>query len=225
MSEGDFTSLASEASAVSKRELNMQRRRERISRSAARIIVEEGLDNLTLAKVAEMADLTVPTIHNLFGKKRDIYTYIATQAVEGLMHHIEAFVSASSFEDLETGVNNIIEEIRAKEDEFKAGFLLGERSKLLGRDGAPYKQSLITATDKFVLFVKNGDLAGKIDPEQMAKMVADRARVERTDWMHGRISLDEFKHGTLFGFYVVLLSDATTKFRKTLHTRIASLGK
>lgn len=225
MTDSDFAPLESDAPTPSKRELNMRRRRERMSLSAAQIIVDEGIDNLTLSKVAAMSDLTVPTIHNLFGKKRDIYTYLAKQVSDWMVNHVNVLNSAKTFDDMESGINLLVETVQIREVEFKAGLLAGERYSRPGMVEVPYNMASTMTATKFASLFKSGVLVGKIAPECMAKLVNDQVRIQRIDWMRGAISLDKFTHEIFLAFYVVLLADATPKFRKKLHARIASIGK
>lgn len=81
---------------TSKREANMERRRERILSSAAEIIVEDGIDSVTLKKIAERAELTIPTIHNLIGKKDEIFA----QLLAGMTHPFERMFEDVEFTDL-----------------------------------------------------------------------------------------------------------------------------
>jgi len=51
---------------------NMNKRRAQILERASNIIATKGLEGFTLGVLATEASVTVPTIHNLIGKKSDI---------------------------------------------------------------------------------------------------------------------------------------------------------
>ena len=57
----------------STRQANKILRRNRILNIAKHLIASEGLEAFTLSQLADKAGVSVPTIHNLFGKKSDIY--------------------------------------------------------------------------------------------------------------------------------------------------------
>ena len=51
------------------RQANKKLRRERIFDIAKQLIAANGLDDFTIAELAQKSGVTTPTIHNLFGKK------------------------------------------------------------------------------------------------------------------------------------------------------------
>ena len=54
---------------MSKRTLQMKRRRDRILDAARELISDQGYEHLTMRTLAEASGVTVPTIYNLIGNK------------------------------------------------------------------------------------------------------------------------------------------------------------
>lgn len=76
------------------RTANMNKRRQSILKCAGEIIASEGIGALTMSRLAEGAGVTIPTVHNLFGKKHDIYEHLVIemiQKVEQALDHPRGF--------------------------------------------------------------------------------------------------------------------------------------
>ncbi|MEC8429374.1 MAG: helix-turn-helix domain-containing protein, partial [Pseudomonadota bacterium] len=57
----------------STRQANKELRKQRILNEARELIAQQGFEAFTLSELAQKAEVSVPTIHNLFGKKYDIF--------------------------------------------------------------------------------------------------------------------------------------------------------
>ena len=202
------------------RAANMQKRRDQILFCAATIIVNEGVDALKLSRVADMASVTVPTIHNLYGKKQDILNRLTDQVTQWMFEHIEVNANDRMLEGLEAGIERLVKRFSENELYFKAGYLVGERDGLFSRNGKPYLRASKTAIAKFTQLISNGDLRGDIKPLCMAKFVNDSFRVLRSDWIKGHLSIEQFRYQFLWSVYVSLLADATAPFREKLLQRL-----
>ena len=63
------------------RQANKELRRQRILDVARELIAREGFDDFTLSELAARSGVSVPTIHNLFGRKYDIFRELCTEMV------------------------------------------------------------------------------------------------------------------------------------------------
>lgn len=205
------------------RELNMLKRKEDILTCAAQIIVDKGVDALKLATVAKMANVTVPTIHNLYGKKQDIYNTLVEQVTNWMFEHVEENSSDRLLDQMVEGVDRLVSRLKKDELFFKAGYLVGERAGYFSRNGQPYKQASKVSIGKYEALIENGDLLGSINTSCLAKFVNDSYRILRADWMRGHLSLGEFKYQLLWSLYASLMSDASPAFKGELQKRIARL--
>lgn len=207
------------------RAVNKQRRRDRILVSAATIIVQEGFEALTLAKVAEMADVTVPTIHNLFGRKQDIYNTLTDLVMRWTFDTIDVTTGGSMLDDMEAGLERYIVQLREEELFFKAGYLIGERIGYYSKDGNPCRSASDVSIQAYTRMIADSELKGDLNPRLLAKFVRDNFRSLRCDWMNGLLTTDELRTRLLWSTYVSLMADATPKFRKELQARLTALDE
>ena len=208
---------------LSRREQNVQKRREDILKCAAEIIVKEGVDALTLSKVAKMASVTVPTVHNLYGKKQDIYERLAERVSRSLYEHVAENSTDRLLDQIEAGLERLLVRLKNNELFFKAGFLVSERIGRVGGDGGPYKKARKHSLKKYAAFIENGDLEGLISPMFVTKYLNDSFRILCSDWVRGELPFDEFGRQLKWALYVSLLADATPSFREILKERLRGL--
>ena len=64
---------------------NKERRKARILSEARNLIAEEGFDALTISELAVRSEVTIPTVHNLLGKKNDIVLAVFRGLVDNMM--------------------------------------------------------------------------------------------------------------------------------------------
>ena len=64
---------------------NKHKRRDHIVACAGKIIAEDGLEAFTIARLAEQADVTIPTVHNLLGKRADILDTLVDKTMSEVM--------------------------------------------------------------------------------------------------------------------------------------------
>lgn len=212
-----------EEPALSTRATNKQRRRDRILLATATIVCHSGVDSVRLATVAEMAKVTVPTIHNLFGKKQDVFNKLIEQVVEWMIEISEVNAKAATLDEIERGVENLFTKLKQNELQFKAGYMIGERFGHFGLNDPPYRHASATAVQKYQHFVDAGDLNGNLTALCLAEFVNNQYRLLRSDWVRGELTTAEFKKQFLWSFYVILMADAGEKLRKNLLKRLSKL--
>jgi AcrR family transcriptional regulator len=66
---------------MTRRNLNMTARRERILAAARAIVAREGFDALTTRRLADEAGVTAPTLYNLIGSKDEIISELVRRGV------------------------------------------------------------------------------------------------------------------------------------------------
>jgi len=208
------------------RTANMKKRRAQILACAGDIIAQDGFDSLTLSKLATKAQVTVPTIHNLIGKKEQIYELLVDQMVVSIEDALSAQDVSDPITSAETFINQLIALFRENESLYKAAFVAGERISFFNQitSNGIYMRSLKLAKQICFDGVKNGYLEGNIDGEQMAWQIFACQRIARYDWMNGYIDLDTYRTNVLTGMYISYGMDATPKFKKRLIEKIQKLN-
>lgn len=200
------------------RQANKERRKETILATARTLIADEGFDALTISKLAARSGVTIPTVHNLFGKKRDIVLALFRE----LVSRIDAALAEPKLVDpiaaSETFIDNLLALYGSDESFYRAAFLGGERLGLFEHemsDGV-FKKSIGVAERLCERALENGYLRGSLDSRALSNQIFGAQRLARQDWVSGYIDLQEFRRQALVGMLITFAADATP----TLHTRI-----
>jgi AcrR family transcriptional regulator len=204
------------------RTANKLRRKERILACAGQIIAAQGYDALTLSHLARQAGVTIPTIHNLVGKKSEIFKNL----VDEVISRIDEVLARQSETDPILAVQVFTEELislYAKDEAlYKAAFVAGEREKLFEQQSP---NGIFMRSVKLALQVcqdakDNGYLNGDIDTRILAEQLFGSQRLARHDWMHSYIDLQTYKNRILIGMFTVLSADANPAFKARLTSQI-----
>ncbi len=207
------------------RTANKHKRREHILICAGEMIAEEGLDALTLARLAERAGVTVPTIHNLIGKKSDIYETLVEESMSRALEVGLKIDRTDPITAVETLADNLLGLLATNEQYFKGAFIAGERIKYFGQDEISgiipraIKLSRLICAEA----VKAGQLEGRIDTDLLGDRWFASNRLARQDWMNGYITLDAYRSQLVTGMFVTLCADAAPAFKDRLLAKIEAL--
>ena len=171
------------------RQENKARRMERILSEARNLIAEEGFDALTISEVAARSQVTIPTVHNLFGKKNDLVLAI----FRGLVDNVEAVLSGPELADpiaaSEAFIDRIVALYRSDEVFYRAAFMGGERLGLFEHEtsGGVFAKSVAVAEGLCARALAEGYLAGSYSPNAArptAFQCAAPATTGLGQWLH-----------------------------------------
>ena len=202
------------------RTANKLRRKERILDCARQIIATQGFDALTLSQLAQDAEVTIPTIHNLLGKKSQVIEHLVGDVVS----RIGRVLSHQGGDDPILAVQVFTEELISlyAQDEvlYKAAFVAGERAKLFEHHSPQgiFMRSMRLATQVCENGKVAGYLKGEIETHILAEQLFGCQRLARHDWMNNYIGLNEYRSRVLSGMFIILAADATPEFRERLMT-------
>jgi len=112
------------------RTANKLRRKERILACAGQIIATRGYDALTLSQLAREAGVTIPTIHNLLGKKSEIFRNLVDEVISRIGEVLARQSEADPILAVQVFTEELISLYAKDEVLYKAAFLAGERDKL-----------------------------------------------------------------------------------------------
>jgi len=208
------------------RTANMNKRRELILSCAGSIIAKEGIEALTLPKLATEAAVTIPTIHNLFGKKSDIFQKLVEEMVARIGQALSSQDVSEPITAAVTFIDNLLALYSSNEDLYKAAFVAGERNKLFEHElpTGIFAKSLQLTTQVCRHAQDNGFLEGNIKTEYLAKELFGCQRLARYDWINGYINLTTYRKQVLVGMYIIFAADATPNYRKKLLAQIEKLS-
>ena len=209
------------------RTANMIKRREHILSCAGELIAKVGYDEFTLGQLAEAANVTVPTIHNLIGKKSQIFERLVADMVERIKNVLSELEQDDPILAVETFIDNLLDLYCTDENLYKAAFVAGERAHLFEHElpSGIYARSLEIVMDVCNRAVEQGYLQGEIDIKQLSRQLFACQRMARQDWMHGYIDLDTYRKHVLSGMFITLAADATPDYHQRLLNKIEELNQ
>ncbi len=208
------------------RQANKELRRQKILGTARELIASQGFDAFTISELAEKSGVSIPTVHNLFGKKNDIVLAL----FRDLVGRIDEVLAAPEFMDpiasTEAFIDSLLALYSGDEAFYRAAFLGGERLGLFEHEMSDgiFKKSLGVAERLCRSARDNGYLEGRINAEHLAEQLFNTQRMARQDWVSGYIGLERYRKQVLVGMLITYAADATPEFHKSLCKKIAKLS-
>jgi AcrR family transcriptional regulator len=211
----------------SARQANKERRRQKILGVARDIIASQGFDAFTVSELASRSGVTIPTVHNLFGKKNDIVLELFRELVSRIDQVLAQPDLVDPIAALETFIDDLLALYSADEAFYRAAFLGGERLGLFEHEMSDgiFKKSLKVAERLCAQAYENGHLKGRLDRRWMAEQLFNTQRIARQDWVSGYIGLERYRQQALIGMLMTYAADATPEFHRRICKKIDSLVK
>ena len=208
------------------RTANKIRRKERILSCAKQIIATQGYDALTLAQLASDAEVTIPTIHNLLGKKSQIIEHLVGDVVSRIGQVLSRQIGDDPIPVIQLFTDELISLYAADEALYKAAFVAGDRAKLFEHQTPQgiFMRSIGLAVQVCANAKTKGYLLGEIETDILAEQLFGSQRLARQDWMNNYIDLKTYKSRVLSGMFTVLAADASPEFRERLISEIGTLS-
>lgn len=207
------------------RTANKIRRKERILSCARDIISTEGFDALTLSKLAAQAGVTIPTIHNLLGRKSQIIEHLVGDVIEQIEQVIASQRVENPINTIHLFTDKLISLYSKDEALYKAAFLAGERLSLFEHNSPKgiFMRSLALAVQLCENAKREGLLEGNIETQILADQIFGSQRLARHDWMNNYITLKDYKHRVLTRMFTILCADAAPEFKARLLAELKAL--
>jgi len=204
---------------------NKHKRRDHIVACAGKIIAEDGLEAFTIARLAEQADVTIPTVHNLLGKRADILDTLVDETMSEVMAAATGFDPSNTIAAVEDFINGLTSLLATNESLYRAAFIAGEWTNYFEHRSTT--GIVAQARNQARLICQNavaqGKLEGRINEEQIATRLFSSQRLARLDWMHGYIDLETYRIQVLTGMLITLCADAAPDFKEELLAKISAL--
>lgn len=215
-------------SADTLRARNMRKRRARLLAEARRLLARGGFEALNLRELARLADVTVPTIYNLIGKKEDLLLALGA----GVLTELESRIAPAREADPLTLAAAVVVEttgLFAEEEDFhRAAFLAVEWLD----QGGQHHEEVARIYDWVGELISAGIgacraaqlLRGRIAPAMLSDLVMRNFRMSCRGWAFGHYGIDEFRRMALSDLYIALAADAVETFQVQLLHKIAELA-
>jgi AcrR family transcriptional regulator len=203
------------------RESNKAKRRDEILAAAGRIIAAEGIDALSMRKLASAAEVSVATVYNLLGGKDDVLFALVETGMDRMDEALARIplddplaraqavvtVSAEYFADNADVFRPVCLAHRRRETE-------NTRARALAERAADMQRVALHAA------ASAGLLLDELDLDTLGAEIFSGWDVAATQWALGRVSAAGFKARALYSLYICLLAVATPATRAVLLDRL-----
>lgn len=207
------------------RQANKKLRRQRILDIAKNLIASQGFEAFTLSQLAKEAGVSTPTIHNLFGKRDDIFQELVSQMVNTISLALSNPDMSDPIEGAEVFTDNLLRLYKQDEAFYRSAFMAADRTGLFdpALPSGIFNQSLQIAQRLCTQALEDGFLQGNIETAKLAQQLFACQRLARQDWVNGYIDLDRYRQQVLTGICITYAADATPDFHHRLCQKIQAL--
>jgi len=135
------------------RQANKERRRQRILEQARELIANQGYEAFTISELASRSQVSIPTIHNLFGKKHDIVRELCAELVTRIDQVMAQPELVDPVASAEVFIDSLLALYRQDEAFYRAAFVAAERTGLFEREMSTgiFKKSLQIAAGAYMM--------------------------------------------------------------------------
>lgn len=209
------------------RSLNMEKRRERILAEARQMLADGGFDALNLRDLAEVSEITVPTIYNLIGNKAEVLKALVMGAFADFEASMEEKLPCPTEERPALMMSTLVELMGGNEDAYRATALATERLEAESDEHGDYGFKRVPlrqyAGTLCADALEDGLLRGEIDSSVLVEQMIGNHQIAFRDWAHRVIPLEGLRKQSLRGFYLALAADAVDDYRARLVTELEKL--
>ena len=182
------------------RQANKKLRRGRILDVAKHLIASNGLEAFTLSQLAAEAGVSIPTIHNLFGKKGDIVSELVAELITSISAIMAKPVFGDPVESATFYVDSMVNLYEGNEDFYRAAYMAADQVGLFDDRESP--EGFVQQSQKIgrlccTAALEDGFLLGNIDIQTLLRQLYDCHRIGRQDWVGGHIDLNEYRNRVL----------------------------
>jgi AcrR family transcriptional regulator len=204
---------------LSKRALQMNRRRERILAAARQLISKQGYESLTMRALAQASGVTVPTIYNLIGNKDAV---LGAAIRDGSMRFFgEVRPGASPIAILEKNVAELLLQPAYYRPLLRV-LLHGTASDAMAEIDAQYLRHL---RDALEVMSERGELEPWVDCAILAERLLSSLYGAASEWATGLLDDESLPVVASYDANIALAGVATEKSRRRFQNRARRLQK
>lgn len=205
---------------MSLREKNKQARRERILDAAARLLVREGAEGLTMRELASAAGVAEMTPYNLFGSKAEIVATLFENEIERIVARSFSEMPSDPVERLFVSAEILADTWTEESGLFRE---LVRAAREAGADPARYAggpTSLLEAGLNDA--VAAGRLTDDLPPPDLARYIFFANQGAYEAWAEGVLDDHALRRDLVVGLGISLLAVATEPTRRRVLARMAA---
>ncbi len=197
------------------REDNTERRRQQILTATRELIARDGVDSWSMRKVAEAADVSVPTLYNLFGSKDEIRAAMCG----GFFTDLDRVVADDAalrgpVERVLALIDKSVDHVLDREPTTRPALLAQER----GRGGARRTGPMAIERQRAAMqaAMDDGLLRAELSAQLLATQSYEGFHRAAIAWARGTLDPDEFRATALYSACVCMLAVASEEARPGL---------
>ena len=204
---------------MSKRTLQMNRRRNRILDAARQVISDQGYQHLTMRTLAQASGVTVPTIYNLIGNKDAV---LAATIHDGALRFFEnARQNANPVSILEKNVAELLRQPAYYRPLLRV-LLNGGASEAMAEIDALYLRHL---QDTLRALADRGEIEPWVDCAILAERMLSNLYGAASEWATGVLSDEALPVAASYDANIALAGVATEKSKPRFQNRVRRLQK
>lgn len=197
------------------REDNIERRRQQILTATRELIARDGVDGWSMRKVANAANVSVPTLYNLFGSKAEIQAAM----VGGFFEELDRSLAKDTapVEPIERAlafVKASVDQVLIREATTRPALLAQEQGRGGERRTTPMaverQRSAIQAA------MQQGQLGTDLRADLLASQSYEGFHRAALAWARGEVDGEGFRSKALYSTCICLLAAATSESRPEL---------
>lgn len=188
--------------------------RNRITRAAERIIRSEGVEKLTMRRLAQDAEVALKTPYNLFESKTGLLISLLNTAMESLMDDLSPDEQGMALADLFDSLDEIRNFFSGDEDYYRAIFwaiMTSDRSEAILFS---HNQVIQLISARMSRAKDAGELDGNIDDRSLGNQLGLQLLAMLGIWAAGHLTIDETMNQTRANWASVLVDAATANSKE-----------
>jgi AcrR family transcriptional regulator len=201
---------------VSQREQAKERRRRRILDAASHLVETDGLDGVTMRRLAERAGVSYATVYNLVGAKEDVLVAVLRAGLEDLADKLAALESGDPLQRAEAMVTGMVEHFVARPALYQP-LLQAVHEPAAGARGLPIRLRTIARHEALIReAIDQGLLRDELDPHVLARHITLAVNGAIRRWAAGEMGATGFHAESGYALRVSLLGVAAPSTHKKL---------
>lgn len=201
------------------RQEKVERRRQRILTETRELIARDGVDGWSMRKVADAADVSVPTLYNLFGSKEDIRSAIREAAFDDLDRVADDDRSSGR------GVDRVLAVVHRGVDRVVNAADTTRPALLEGYDFRKGPRAVKRLRFALHEAIEDGELRDDLRVDLLVAEGYEGFRRAALLWARGEVGPSGFRARALYSMYLCLLAVATDESRDELLDAVRGLER
>jgi AcrR family transcriptional regulator len=195
------------------REKGKNRRRHEILQAARALIMSEGIEGVSMRRIAEWANLSPGTLYNLYGSKEEILYALLNESLDRVDATLPSLKAKDGVALLRSALLAAVGELRAKRELFRPLVAAIDTLAFFNDKAATMERFEQMATAALGWGVDQRLLTDDLDRKILARHLFLHFVHAARNWASGALSDERFEGLVLYGLYLTLAAAATPTAR------------